>query len=191
MAGSRFEVDVVPRSVPPLERAYRLQESAADVGLDWPEAEDVWSRINEELAAAKAASEDISILGARLAARAERDGAVTPAEEQGLDSAHALLREELGDLLFAVVDVCRTLHIDPRAALEIANDKFAACFAYVRERTSAEGVFLGLESPERLKRLWREARQRERQPEPLTLWQGDRERGAERGAAPESDERRA
>ena len=189
MAGPRFEVDVVPRSVPPLERAFLLQETAADVGLDWPEAEDVWSRINEELAEAKAASEDITILGARLAARAERDGSVSSAEERGLDSAHALLREELGDLLFAVVDVCRTLQIDPRAALEIANDKFAACFAYVRDRTSAEGVFLGLESPERLKRLWREARLRERLPEPLALWKDGAERAADRGA--EANERRA
>jgi tetrapyrrole methylase family protein / MazG family protein len=169
MSASRFRFDDVSRALPPLERAYRLQEAAADVGLDWPEAEDVWSRINEELAEAKAASEDISILGSRLAARAEREE--TAAEASSLDSARTLLREELGDLLFAVVDVCRTLQIDPRAALEIANDKFAACFEYVRDRTCAEGILLGLESPERLKTLWLEARVNERHPNPLAVWQ--------------------
>lgn len=188
MAASRFKADEVPRSIPPLERAFRLQELAADVGLDWPEAQDVWSRINEELAEAKAASEDISILGSRLAARAERDGSIPEAEAKGLDSAHTLLREELGDLLFAVVDVCRTLQIDPRAALEIANEKFAACFEYVRERTGAEGIMLGLESPERLKRLWLEARLRERRAEPLALWKSA---ATGRGAEAEVDERRA
>lgn len=173
MSASQFRFDEVPRALPPLERAYRLQEAAADVGLDWPEAEDVWSRINEELAEAKAASEDISILGSRLAARAEREDAVAAVEASNLDSARTLLREELGDLLFAVVDVCRTLQIDPRAALEIANDKFAACFEYVRDRTCSEGVLLGLESPERLKALWLEARVYERHP-PLSLWPSDR-----------------
>jgi tetrapyrrole methylase family protein/MazG family protein len=170
MAASKFRIDEVQRALPPLERAYRLQEEAADVGLDWPEAEDVWSRINEELAEVKAASEDISILGSRLAARAERDGPASAVDAKGLDSAHTLLREELGNLLFAVVDVCRTLHIDPRAALEIANEKFAACFEYVRDRTASEGIILGLESPERLKELWLEARLHERRSEPLQLW---------------------
>jgi tetrapyrrole methylase family protein / MazG family protein len=183
MSASQFRFDEVPRALPPLERAYRLQEAAADVGLDWPEAVDVWSRINEELAEAKAASEDISILSSRLAARAEREEAVA-AEA----SARTLLREELGDLLFAVVDICRTLQIDPRAALEIANDKFAACFEYVRDRTCSEGILLGLESPERLKDLWLEARVRERHPKPLALWQSVR--SAQEGEA-EGDVRRA
>lgn len=138
-------------ALPTLERARRIQEKAAAAGLDWPEAADVWTRINQELAEAKAASEDPSILSARIAARTnERAGTA--------DSAHDLLQDELGDLLFAVVDVCRMLGVDPDAALEGANRRFIECFEHVREQAQKEGIMLGLEHPASIKALWSEFR---------------------------------
>jgi uncharacterized protein YabN with tetrapyrrole methylase and pyrophosphatase domain len=145
-------MDTVSRTaLPTLKRALRIQETAAAAGLDWPEAADVWTRINQELAEAKAASEDPSILSARIAARTnERAG--------NADSAHTLLQDELGDLLFAVVDVCRTLGVDPDAALEGANRRFVECFEHVQARAQAEGIMLGLEHPASIKALWSEFR---------------------------------
>jgi tetrapyrrole methylase family protein/MazG family protein len=145
-----------PRS--PLERSVQLQEHAADEGLDWSNAENLWSRINEELAEAKAASEDISILGARIAVRQGRDGGCGTEEQEPLDAAHRLLREELGDLLFAVVDVCRMLGIDPREALETANDNFDRSMKYALDQAAAEGMLPGLSQPDQLKAWWLEAR---------------------------------
>ncbi len=144
-----------PRS--PLERSAQLQERAMDEGLDWTNAEDLWSRINEELAEAKAASEDISILGARIAVRQSRNGDSGTAGRENMDDAHRLLREELGELLFAVVDVCRILRIDPRDALETANDTFERSLKYVLDRAAAQGLLPGLSQPEQLRSWWLEA----------------------------------
>ncbi|HCM28750.1 MAG: hypothetical protein A2Z99_17500 [Treponema sp. GWB1_62_6] len=164
-------------SMQALERARRLQEQAASVGLDWPECDTVWTRINEELAEAKAASEDISVLGSRLAARSLREGSPGKAH----DSTNTLLMEELGNLLFAVVDVCRTLDVDPSLALQKANDKFQYCFTQVQRELCLEGRLIGLEAPERLKKLWTEARRSEGRPDPVPLWLAEEEEADVRG----------
>jgi len=148
------------RSLTPIEHALRLQEDAADIGLDWTTAEDLWSRINEELAEVKAATEDMSVLKARIAAREKRYRDADPGPQNGSDAAHRLLREELGDLIFATIDLCRVLQVDPRAALEVANRNFGACCAYVDNKIRAEGLLLALVPPERLRAIWAEAEAR-------------------------------
>lgn len=148
-------IDSVQSHHPTLERARMLQEIASAAGLDWPDSADVWTRINEELAEAKAASEDLSILASRIAARTSRR---TKANQVGLDTAQDLLRDELGDLLFAVVEVCRHLGVDPDQALEAANNRFASCFRRVEERMGADGFMIALEHPDRLKALWNEVK---------------------------------
>jgi uncharacterized protein YabN with tetrapyrrole methylase and pyrophosphatase domain len=67
-------------------------------------------------------------------------------------------REELGDILFALVSVARHLRIDPEEALRLANRKFSARFQYVESRAAADGVSLRELSPDRLDSYWNEAK---------------------------------
>jgi len=158
------------RAVPPLEKATQLLNQAADAGLDWTDAGDLWSRINEELAEAKAAAEDLSILDARVGVRISGRAAGGYDQEQDRpaaagarpDETHLLLREELGELLFAVIDICRILQVDPRAALEIANVNFESCLDYVSRKVARDGRLMALESPEKLRAIWSEARRNHR-----------------------------
>src|SRR5947199_226457 len=95
-AGSRT-LRGLPDTLPPLLMAYRLQERAAGVGFDWPDAKGPLQKVKEELAELEAETGS---------GKRER------------------LEDEVGDLSFAIVNLTRKLAIDPRAALERANDKF-------------------------------------------------------------------
>jgi ATP diphosphatase len=104
----------VPASLPALLRAYKLGKRAAAVGFDWAQASDVVSKIEEEVA--------------ELAEAVARQ----PADRDQVE-------EEMGDLLFALANLCRKLHIEPEAALRRANDKFAGRFTAVERRLAARG----------------------------------------------------
>jgi tetrapyrrole methylase family protein/MazG family protein len=104
-------LDSVSRALPPLERAFRLQKKAAKFGFDWADTEGVFAKTEEELGEARAASSE----AARLR---------TPDSLRDLEA-------ELGDLLFSAVNLCRFLDVDPSAALQGANAKFARRFEYV------------------------------------------------------------
>src|SRR3989442_1267860 len=121
----------LPPSLPPLLMAYRLQERAAGVGFDWPDAQGPVAKVKEEL-------DEIE----RATGNVER-GAV---------------EEEIGDLLFAVVNLARKLAIDPRAALERANDKFRRRFEAMEQLAEDPGLELGRASPEGLDRIWDEGK---------------------------------
>ncbi|HET7791070.1 MAG TPA: nucleoside triphosphate pyrophosphohydrolase [Gemmatimonadales bacterium] len=119
----------LPPTLPPLLRAYRLQERAAGVGFDWPDAAGPSAKVKEEMA---------------------------ELERETRDGKRDRMEDEVGDLLFAVVNLARKLDIDPRAALEGANAKFERRFAGVERRAAARGVALGRASLEELDRLWAE-----------------------------------
>jgi MazG family protein len=121
----------LPPSLPPLLMAYRLQERAAAVGFDWPDAKGPMEKVKEEIA------------------ELEREAATGKRER---------LQDELGDLLFAVVNLARKLEIDPRVALEQANDKFRRRFEAVEQLAAARGVDIGRASLEQLDRLWDETK---------------------------------
>lgn len=125
-----------PEGLPALLQAYRIQEKAASVGFDWEHAHGVVEKIREELA---------EVVREMDVAAPER------------------IAEEIGDLLFAVVNLARFLRIDPEARLRIATEKFRGRFdrvaAMLRERgRSVEEAGL----PE-LDRLWEAAKQEERE----------------------------
>jgi uncharacterized protein YabN with tetrapyrrole methylase and pyrophosphatase domain len=107
--------------------AYRLQERAAGVGFDWPDAAGPLAKVKEETAELERE------LGAADRAAATR---------------------ELGDLLFAVVNLARKMGIDPRAALEGANAKFVRRFDAVERLAAERGVELGRANLQELDRLW-------------------------------------
>src|SRR2546426_9201412 len=122
----------------PLSRACRLQQGAAAVGFDWPDASGPLAKVKEEIA------------------ELERETS----------------EAELGDLLFAVVNLARKLGVDPDHALERANDKFRRRFAAVQRLAGTPGFGLGRASPPGLGELWGEGeRKREKTAE------GGRKRG--------------
>ncbi len=108
----RRTLDGVPRSLPALARAAKLTERAAMVGFDWPDVAGARAKIGEELA--------------------ELDEAIA-----GGDATR--VKEELGDLLFAVVNVARKLGADPEVALASSVDRFVKRFAHIEDRLRERG----------------------------------------------------
>jgi MazG family protein len=121
----------LPPTLPPLLMALRLQERAAGVGFDWPDANGPLLKVKEELD------------------ELERETRTGQAEA---------IADEMGDLLFAAVNWSRKLGVDPRAALERANDKFRRRFEALEQLAERRGLELGRASPEELDALWNEVK---------------------------------
>jgi ATP diphosphatase len=121
----------LPRALPALLKAYRLQERAAGVGFDWPDALGPRAKVKEEIA------------------ELER--------EVGSGNREAV-EDELGDLLFAVVNLARKLGIEPSQALERANEKFTRRFTEVERLAEERGMEMERASLEALDRLWNEVK---------------------------------
>ncbi len=115
----------------PLSRACRLQQGAAAVGFDWPDASGPLAKVKEETG------------------ELEREAAAGNRER---------IAAEIGDLLFAVVNLARKLGVDPDHALERANDKFRRRFAAVERLAHQRGLVMGRASLEQLDRLWEEVK---------------------------------
>lgn len=128
---ARGALSGLPRSLPPLLLAFRLQERAAGVGFDWPDARGPLAKVKEELDELERAT------GAGL---------------------REAIGDEVGDLLFAVVNVARKVDIDPRTALERANDKFQRRFAAVEQLAAERGVAVGKATLAELDQLWEEVK---------------------------------
>ncbi|MEX0759760.1 MAG: nucleoside triphosphate pyrophosphohydrolase, partial [Tistlia sp.] len=133
----------VARGLPALLRAVKLQKRAARVGFDWPETAPVLAKVEEEL----------EELRHEIAVGADR-ARLNPAR----------LKDELGDLLFAVVNLARHLKIDPEAALRHTNAKFERRFGLVEQALEQEGKSPGDASLEEMETAWQRAKRGERPP---------------------------
>ena len=129
--GKRGTLAGLPPALPALLAAYRLQERAAGVGFDWPDAAGPMAKVKEE-------TEEV--------AREAREGRREKVEE------------EVGDLLFAVVNLARKLSVEPSAALERANEKFTRRFEQVEALAAERGLEMGRASLEELDKLWNEVK---------------------------------
>jgi tetrapyrrole methylase family protein/MazG family protein len=118
----------IPRELPALMYAYKLQKKAAEVGFDWDDIADVLRKVEEEY-------QEL-----REAAAEERAG-------------------ELGDLLFAVVNLARFYKIDPEEALSLTNRKFQRRFAYIEKKLREAGRTFAETSLEEMDKWWEEAKQ--------------------------------
>ena len=138
-------LDGVALALPALLRAEKLQKRAARVGFDWPGPEPVFDKVLEEVAEL------------RDAARAP------PAAERGAAASdEAAVAEEVGDLLFACVNLARHVGVDPEAALRAANAKFTARFHRIEAALAESGRSARDAGLPELDRLWEEAKQAER-----------------------------
>jgi MazG family protein len=135
----------LPASLPSLHRAHRLQDRAAGVGFDWPDVEGPSEKVEEELTEVR--SELVKTPPSYNSA-----GAAI------LDERHESLEEELGDLLFAVVNLCRKAGVHASLALDKANAKFERRFARMQEMAKARGLDFANLGLEKLDKLWEEAK---------------------------------
>jgi ATP diphosphatase len=128
-------LDDVPLALPALVRADKLQKRAARVGFDWPEPRQVLDKIEEEI----------------RELRAELDQGAAPAR----------VADEIGDLLFALVNLARHLAVDAETALRGCNAKFERRFRAIERALAARGRTLGEASLEEMEALWVEAKRLE------------------------------
>jgi tetrapyrrole methylase family protein/MazG family protein len=121
----------LPLHLPALMRAYRLTQRASAVGFDWEHKDEVWKKLQEELD--------------------EFQDALNKGEKEGL-------REELGDILFTLVNLARFIGVDPEDALRRVTNKFAKRFAYIEHRLRAEGKDPLEASLAEMDALWEESK---------------------------------
>ena len=127
----RLVLDDLPPSLPPLLAAYRLQERAASVGFDWPDTAGPLQKVREE------ADE---VAGELATGRAEP------------------LADEIGELLFAVVNLARKAGVEPGAALERANRKFVGRFRRIERLAGERGLAMESAGLAALDELWDEVK---------------------------------
>jgi nucleoside triphosphate diphosphatase len=137
----------LPSGLSALHRAHRLQDRAAGVGFDWPDVDGPTQKVAEEL----------SEVRAELAAHPVRTDA---AEAPSYDARHAALEDELGDLLFAVVNLCRKAGVHASLALDGANAKFERRFDAIAALARERGQALGGMRLEEMDALWEEVKAR-------------------------------
>ena len=121
----------IPKNLPALLRAEKLQKRAARVGFDWANVAGVWEKIHEEI-------EEIK----------------TSIKENNPDA----IKEEIGDALFSLVNLARKFDIDPEEALQLSSNKFMSRFTYIEEALQKEGRSLKDSSLDEMDSLWKEAK---------------------------------
>jgi MazG family protein len=136
--------DGLPVALPALHRAHRLQDRAAGVGFDWPDVDGPAEKVEEELEEVRAEIRK------------------SPPPKTGappiLDARHYALEAELGDLLFATVNLCRKAGVHASIALDKANAKFERRFRQIERLAAERGVDVATAGLEKLDALWDEAK---------------------------------
>jgi XTP/dITP diphosphohydrolase len=126
--GKKSVLSGVPKSLPSMVKAYRMQEKTAQVGFEWDRIDQVWEKVEEESSELKEAI------------------------EEGI---HDRIEDEMGDLFFALINYSRFLNVDPETALERTNKKFKSRFEYIEKHAAKPLSEMTLEE---MDQLWEEAK---------------------------------
>ncbi|TSA30316.1 MAG: nucleoside triphosphate pyrophosphohydrolase [Ignavibacteriales bacterium] len=129
--GRSSVLEGVPKNLPSLARAYRLQEKASKVGFDWEKKEDVWKKVIEEI-------EEMH----------EMEKAGNQAE----------FEKEMGDVFFALTNYARFLGVNPENALRLTNEKFIARFSYVEKKIKESEKSLSGSTLTEMDKFWDESK---------------------------------
>ncbi len=132
--GRKSVLGGVPKSLPAMVKAYRMQEKARGVGFDWENAGQVWEKVIEEMNELR---EEVN------AGDAEK------------------MEKEFGDLLFSLVNYARFIGVNPEDALERTNKKFIKRFRFIEEQSGKNGRQLSELSLEQMDKFWEEAKSEE------------------------------
>ncbi|WP_163151510.1 nucleoside triphosphate pyrophosphohydrolase [Anoxybacillus sp. MB8] len=130
-SASHSLLDEVAKALPGTLRAYEYQKKAAEVGFDWSEVESMWRKVEEEMNEVKQEANRM--------------------DEQKL-------KMEFGDLLFALINVCRYYKVNPEEALAMANEKFHRRFQYIEQKVKQSGKDWKSYSLDQLDEIWEEAK---------------------------------
>ncbi|MEN2766716.1 nucleoside triphosphate pyrophosphohydrolase [Ornithinibacillus xuwenensis] len=127
-------LDGIPRNLPSLAKAYKLQKKAAKVGFDWSDVGDIWKKLNEEIEEVK----------------------------EAIDTNNAVeLEKEFGDVLFVLANLARYYKINPENALNQTNQKFISRFSFIEEQLEANGKDIMQTEIEEMDYYWEKAKERE------------------------------
>lgn len=126
----------VPSGLPPMIKAFRIQQKARGVGFDWEHREQVWNKVKEEL-------HELIV------------------ELNDPESSAEKAENEFGDLIFAMINAGRLFNIDPEKALEMTNRKFIRRFNYLEDQTLRKGKNLHDMSLDEMEEIWQEAKKNE------------------------------
>ena len=129
--GNKSVLSGVPEALPSLIKAYRIQDKARNVGFDWEQREQVWSKVKEE---------------------------ISEFEKEVADMDKEKAEAEFGDVMFSLINAARLYKINPDNALERANQKFIRRFNYLEEHTLKAGRNLADMSLEEMDEIWNEAK---------------------------------
>lgn len=127
-------LDGVPKSLPAMVKAYRMQEKARGVGFDWENADQVWEKVNEE---------------------------IDEFQEEVQHGTRQNMEKEFGDLLFSLINYARFVGVNPEDALERTNKKFIQRFKYIEEQTNRQGKQLKELTLKEMDAFWDEAKKSE------------------------------
>lgn len=130
--GRKRVLEGVPKGLPAIVKAYRIQEKVRGVGFDWDVREQVWDKVAEELGELRS-------------------------EAFAMNSKEKI-EAEFGDLLFSIINAARLYNIDPEKALEQTNRKFIKRFNYLEDNTLLKGKSLHDMSLDEMNKLWEEAK---------------------------------
>lgn len=130
--GNKSVLSGVAKGTPSMVKALRMQEKAAQVGFDWPTANEVWAKVDEELAELK--------------------------EEFSQNPQSELTEKEFGDFIFSLINLARKHNINPDDALEKTNQKFITRFQYIEEQAKLQNRKLTDMTLEEMDALWNEAK---------------------------------
>ena len=134
--GNKSVLEGVPKSLPALVKAIRIQDKARGVGFDWEKKEQVWEKVEEEM------------LEFKKEFNAEKNEAINKEKAMA----------EFGDLLFSLVNYARFIDIDPEEALERTNKKFIKRFQYLESASAKDGKVLGEMSLAEMDVYWNQAK---------------------------------
>lgn len=140
--GRESVLDGVPKHLPALQRAHRLQEKAAKVGFDWEKKEDVWKKVIEEI------EEMHEIENIKSKAN----------DHNSIVELNTKLEKEVGDVFFAIVNYSRFLGVNPEDALRITNEKFIKRFNYVQQKVKETGKAINESNLEEMDKYWNESK---------------------------------
>jgi len=130
--GKKSVLEGVPKSLPAMVKANRIQEKARGIGFDWDKQEQVWDKVKEEL----------SELQTEV--------------ENGAD--HARIEDEFGDVLFSMINYSRFIGVNPEDALERTNKKFIHRFQYLEEKVAEQGKKMADMTLGEMEAIWQEAK---------------------------------
>lgn len=133
--GNKSVLGGVPKSLPALVKAMRIQEKARGVGFDWDNSEQVWDKVQEELAEFKE-------------------------EIDSTELSKEKVQEEFGDLLFSLINYARFIDINPQEALEKTNKKFIKRFQFLEKESAKDGKSIGDMDLDEMNAYWNRAKEK-------------------------------